>query len=824
MKRIFQTLVGVSLLFLVSGLMITFFFSEKVETAVVTKMNEQIISDLQLGEVSFSLYKKFPSASVKITDLLAFEKEGFNNDTLFYAKTTYIELSIFDILFNKIDIKKVIVDEGRIHIKYNLNRKPNFTIFKTIEGNNNNVKLKKILLLNTSVKYQTKNIDIDCQTRQAILIPQEEKLSINATLFSKKLKVHDQDYINKKNVRLLTTLSLKKDSIFIYRDSRAHIEDVIFELYGSILQGNTIDLDFSCKNQKIAEVMNNTPLHLSSIYKSFQANGELSCKGNIKGLISKESNPALNMSYSIDKGDFTLKSKPFILKNMSLDGKITNGDDRNFQKTKIEITQFDAKTESGFIKGNFIIQDLNQYYLTANLNSSWDLAEINHYFEDSPFFNLEGELLANTEYAGHISFDNRFQNYFLNAQHNSSASFKNTYFNYKSFPLKFNVKSADCKFQNNTINIANSSLTIADSDLNFNGNITNLIRYILKKKDEIYITGDLRSTYIKFDELLTLKDLSESKNTDAMPNWINATLNTNVTTFSYNEFIASDITGELSYHNLTLSGKDLLLNSLNGNIIGNFKLYESNNKLKLFSEINLNKLNIRNSFLAFNNFNQDFITAEHLKGVGTAEIQVEASWKPGLIFEKDRLKVKSHLVIEKGELIQFKPLETLSDYVSLDDLKEVQFSTLENTIEIENSIITIPNMEIKSSALSVFLSGTHTFEQKIDYSIKLLLSELLSNRFRKKNTAINNEFGEVEEEGQIFTTIYLKMTGNTNNPIISFDGVKIKEDIQESIDAEIETIKTIIKEDILKIEESSEKEQGQDIIIEWEDEEKYNPK
>jgi hypothetical protein len=179
------------------------------------------------------------------------------------------------------------------------------------------------------------------------------------------------------------------------------------------------------------------------------------------------------------------------------------------------------------------------------------------------------------------------------------------------------------------------------------------------------------------------------------------------------------------------------------------------------------------------------------------------------------------LIIEKGELIQFKPLESLSNYVSLEDLKEVKFSTLENTIEIDNKVITIPAMEIKSSALSVFLSGTHTFEQEINYSIKLLLSELLSNTFRKKNTAINNEFGEVKKDGQIFSTVYLKMTGNTDDPKISFDGLKIKESIQESIGTEIETIKTIIKEDILKIEESS-KEDGQDVIIEWEDE--YNPK
>lgn len=325
---------------------------------------------------------------------------------------------------------------------------------------------------------------------------------------------------------------------------------------------------------------------------------------------------------------------------------------------------------------------------------------------------------------------------------------------------------------------------------------------------------------MKFDELLTLKDTAEEKGSGIMPKWINADLNTNITTISYDDFIASDITGQLNYNNQTLTGQDIRLNSLNGNIAGDFKLYESkNNKLTLFSQLNLKQLNIRNAFLAFNNFNQDFITAEHIKGIGTAEIQMQATWKPGFIFEKEELKVKSHLVIEKGELIQFKPLESLSDYVSLDDLKEVQFSTLENTIEIDNSVISVPTMEIKSSALSVFISGIHTFEQEIDYRIKLLLSELMSTKFRKKNTQVKKtEFGEIKENGKIFNTIYFKMTGNSENPNISFDGIRFREDVQKGITQEKEAIITIIKEDILRTKEQEKQEKGQDIIIEWDDE------
>ena len=820
-KRIFQTLLGISLLLLISGFIITYFFSEKVEKTVINKIQEQITSDLHIGDVAFSLYEKFPSASVKISNLLAYEKGGFNNDTLFYAKSTYIEISIIDIILSSVDIKKVVVDKGKINIKYDSENNSNFAIFKTNEKSKNKLILNNLILINTHVSFNKKEVNIKWEIQEGFIDFKEGNVIINAKLFSEKLIVNARNYIHKKKIILLTALELKKDSILIQKGSIFHIENLKTKLSGEIIMGKIIDLDFSCEGQELINIINNTPEHLKSIYRSFQANGIVNCNGNIKGLVSKESNPYLDMACNIKKGNFNLKSRPFILKNVNLSAKINNGENRDFKNTKIEISNFDAKTENGFLKGDFSIQNLNKYYLTANLNSSWDLAEINHYFEDSPFFNLQGKLNANTQYSGYISFDSKFTNYFLAANHTSKASFKEASFTYKNFPLEFNFNSIECTFKNNQIEVGNSAFTIADSDLYFEGYINNLIEYILKKKDQINVTGKLKSTYMKFDELLTLKDISkEEEGAGAMPNWISTDLSTNITTFSNYDFIASNIVGKLTYKNKTLIGEDISLNSLNGNIAGNFKFNESkNNNLTLFSQLNLKQLNIRNAFLAFNNFNQDFITAEHIKGIGTAQIQMKASWKPGFIFEEEELKVKSHLIIEKGELIKFKPLESLSDYVSLDDLKTVQFSTLENTIEIENKLVTIPTMEIKSSALSVFISGSHTFEQEIDYRIKLLLSELMSTKFRKRNTQIKKtEFGEIKENGKIFNTIYFKMTGNSEAPNISFDGIRFREDVQKEISQEKETITNIIKEDILLTKEQEKQEKGQDVIIEWDDE------
>jgi hypothetical protein len=245
--------------------------------------------------------------------------------------------------------------------------------------------------------------------------------------------------------------------------------------------------------------------------------------------------------------------------------------------------------------------------------------------------------------------------------------------------------------------------------------------------------------------------------------------------------------------------------------------------LLLKTDVKLKKINIRKTFEAFQNFDQDFISKEELNGIATTEMNIESHWKPSFIFNPEKLKIKSHLVIEKGELINFKPLEKLSAFVSLDDLKHVKFSTLENTIEVADKIINIPTMEIKSTALSVFLSGTHTFEQELDYSITLLLSELLSKKFRKENTNINNQFGEIVKDEENLTTVYLKMQGNKDGVKTTFDGLKIKEGFKKTISNEIKTINTIIKEDLLNKSKDKNEIDEQDIRIEWEEEENYLP-
>jgi len=819
-KRILKILLILLLIICSIIFTITTYFADEIEKSVISKIQNNLDAPLILDDVEFTIYENFPYASVKITNLLVLESTEFNNDTLLFTKRAYIELSLFDLINKVYDLQSIIVTDAKINIKYSNLNTPNFLIFKKNPKNKNPLSIHKITLLNAEliIKKEIPMLDMSWDLTKSIITINNNIYMFNIDGFSNKLAVGITDYMNTKKIDFTAKTQITKDTIKIL-DSDLDIEDILLNVKGNIFNGNILDLEVASKNQEINQIITHLPENIKNVCSPFIAFGKITFNSVLKGLINKEKNPLLQMDYEVVEGNFKLRSIPFELNNVKMNGNLSNGKDRNFNSTKIVSNLFKAKTKKGDINGQFTLTNLNNYFLNSQFESSWDLTEINQYFKDSPFIGLKGKLFTTTNYKGNITFDSLFKKRFLNANHKSDLKLKNVKFNYQEFPLNFTMELVDCKIKNHKILVNSYESTISETDFNFKGEILNLIAYIIGEAPKIYIDGSIKSTYTNFMEVMTLgnisKDGSKAKSQNIMPDWVDANTNVDIKNFSYENFIASDVSGAIEYENSNINGSNLYARSLNGEITGSFILTEPiKNNLKLVSDTTLKKINIRNSFDAFNNYGQTFISKEQLKGIGTAELNIESHWNDNFVLDAKKLKVKSHLAIEKGELIDFKPLENLSAYVSIDELKHVTFSTLENTIDITNEMITIPTMEIKSSALSVFLSGTHTFNQEIDYEVTLLLSELLSTSFRKKNTEIT-EFGEEKKDGKIFNTVYLKMTGNTDDPKISLNKIRFMENVNNSVKKEKETITNIIKQDILQTEEKESEEKGQEIEINW---------
>jgi hypothetical protein len=150
--------------------------------------------------------------------------------------------------------------------------------------------------------------------------------------------------------------------------------------------------------------------------------------------------------------------------------------------------------------------------------------------------------------------------------------------------------------------------------------------------------------------------------------------------------------------------------------------------------------------------------------------------------------------IKNGELVNYAPMNALSAYVKLSELRDVHFSELQNNIEIKDRIVNIPFMTIHTNALNLDVSGTQTFDNIVEYNIKLNLLELLGNKFHKTNYDIDNSDKDVN--GAL--NLYLVMTGPASNPDIRYDKGAVKKKIKEGLKEQKTEVKAALNNEFSK--------------------------
>jgi hypothetical protein len=147
----------------------------------------------------------------------------------------------------------------------------------------------------------------------------------------------------------------------------------------------------------------------------------------------------------------------------------------------------------------------------------------------------------------------------------------------------------------------------------------------------------------------------------------------------------------------------------------------------------------------------------------------------------------------------------LSKYLKGSDLETIRFSNLTNTIEIRDRKIIIPVMDIRSSAMDLTASGTHTFDNMVDYHLGLYLSQIIGRKVRQMNT----EFGTIEDDGLGRPRIFLSMKGSATDPKFTWDRKGTEQRITEEIRKERNTIRDLLKKEFGGNRDEEEKPSGQ---------------
>jgi hypothetical protein len=375
----------------------------------------------------------------------------------------------------------------------------------------------------------------------------------------------------------------------------------------------------------------------------------------------------------------------------------------------------------------------------------------------------------------------------------------------------YNQINGSFDINNNQISINRFNFKARESDLDVDGTINNFIPYLIasmndsvKNQQKIGLNVKLTSQHLNWSDLVGTKTTDETKSLSSkdypIPTLFYAmtgSLTGNIEKFSYDRFNASSLHGTILFLGNYIYFNDMGMNAENGNVTANGKLDITNvNRNLLDLTAKLDGLNISQLFYEFNNFDQTALTDKNLKGTVTSEVVLQAAWDERK-FNKSKLYAIANMSVENGELNDFEPMMALGKFVKISELRNIRFSKLQNQIEIKNEKVFIPSMQIFTNALNVQLSGTHAFNNTIDYKVQLNLLKLLTSKFEKSSVVTN----ATEKSTEGFLNLYLTMTGAASDPLIQYDKGAVKEKITSDLKNEKKEFKDVLKKEFDKQEQ-----------------------
>jgi len=815
-------LLGVSL----SALL--FIYEDEVKSAIISELNKNLKAEVKIDpkNIDLTIIETFPDCSIQFKNVLILEALPIKQkDTLVFAQQLNLLFNILDIWDKKYAIQKIKLKDGVLKPKILKDGKNNYTIWETLqESKQNNEALNFNLELLALDHCRLLYVDQQLSFRALLEIKKFDfkgdfkkddfRMGAEGNVLINKISSGKNVFFNEKECKMSATLNVSKNKYTISK-AQFSIAQLRMDLNGSFTyQDSLSNLNFvySAPDLDIAAALSLMPPMYKDKTKDYKSTGNFYANG--KFFYQSQKDFLLEGNFGIKKGSITYQPKATTISQVNVEGFLKYGTATSLLKIKsIYLKLYDDE-----LNATAVVKNFSDPYLKFSAQSNINLSNLQAFWPIDTLTKLRGNLKIKADVEGLLR-DLRKQTFSSNVKINVNASVLNLEAQFKNDAQVFTIESGSLAALDRELEVQNLKFKRGSSDLLLNGKVPGFFNYLSDASAPLVIRGNLFSNYIKLEDFMVKYEASGGESNLIPPN-ISFKLNAKIQKFSYAQFSANSIAGEIEVKNQKAVISDMILSTMGGTARIDAFSDNVNHNLNVVLQSKLTGINVSHLFTAFNNFGQNTLEDKNIKGFLSADIDFSGTWNNQLEVDLNSIRATCELNIDRGELIDFKPLVSLSKFVDVEDLQHIKFSTLRSDVIIRDKTITFPKTTLINTALNIVFSGTHTFDNIIDYHIQLVISELLAKR-RKAD----DEFGPVEEDKEKRRNAFIFMTGPLDNPKKGFDRKGQKEKIKEDWKQEKKNVKRIFKEEFgLKKNEKPVEEKKSEQKFELEKPDNNQPK
>lgn len=811
-KKIAAVSCAVVLFILLTASLLAVIFENKIAEIFLSQLYKNTKVEIKHKDISFSLIRKFPMASLQVSNI---EVDGIDVDagrspSLLRAEMVFLQFSLLDIFQSHYTVRRIDVENASLHLIVNEEGENNWDIF--IQDTNKTtpvkVKLNVIRFHNVNFRFERRTNQLDVATHFNHL---SAKGNFSDHVFTVKLStdfnikyIHSDtnEYFTNKFVKLQTELYIDaKNEIYKLKNGTFLFESFNFTANASLQRKSkdfAADAKIAFKNIDVEKALKEMPSSIQEKISAYRLTAFLSGNINLNGILGKSNSFSIDGRFECKNGSIQNMENNISLSNTSLKGKVSTKIPDSGSQTSIHIESFSTNLNKGHIEGYFSISNLKKPSIDMGLKANIKLEDWQNFLPKNYLYKTSGQAVVDLTFTNNFDKNSSLSTIdFANANIKGEMVFTNVFLQMKEDENPYENLSGEITVIDKIIYANNLKGELKGNPFELNGSIENLLPYIWNENENLKINAGIFIPTLDLDKLLAKENASPKKKKEAdkkelvLPSQIDFNLSFHAKRIKYQNFEAQNATGTAILAKKSLVIKDLQLNACNGKINAYGSIHANDNKtFNIKCNAQFQQIDVQKAFYAFNSFGQSSLTDKNIRGIAHCDVQFSAVLESNMNIISNSIVSQIGINITNGQLIDFKPMESLSKFVELTELQNMRFAALENKITIENATIIIPAMDIKNNALNLTIFGKQSFDGEIEYYIKMLLRDVLSKKVKAKKHN-SEDFGEIIDDNTGNTYLHIIATGNINNPKFKWDAKSAKKGFQQQISTQKQELETI---------------------------------
>lgn len=756
MRKKWLKIIAISLLAIIVILAVApVLFKGKIMKTIKNSVNKNITATLDFEDVSLSLLRNFPRASVAISDLSIINTAPFEGDTLFYAEKIRLKMGLGQ-LFRKegepMNIKAFSVANAQVNILVNKEGAANYDIAKKdpaavaeekveeAAGEPMIFSVEDYKITNSHVVYYDAGSNMKLGVYE---LNHSGSGDLSASTSELNTKTHalvsfimgDTEYLTKNVIDLDALIQLDlENSKYSFLENKALVNQLplVFDGFVKINEGNQeVDITFKTPSSDFKNFLGVIPAAYAKNIEDVETSGNFMVEGFFKGIVDDKHIPKFSINMASENASFKYPNLPKAVSNITIATEVGNTTGLT-DDTFINIDKLAFKIDQDVFNASAKIRNIiKNPYISATINGKLNLGNLSQAYPVDLQSELSGILDANVSTA--FDMNSITKKRYANTRNKGSFTLSDFRFSSDEMANPFEIEKANMTFNTQTVSLNEFSAKTGQSDFTAKGTISNLLGFMFNK-ETLQGKFDLNSnTFAVTDFMMTTTEEDESAETPSepentgesqkvtIPPFLDCTINAAAGRVLYDNLTLKNVKGSLEIKDQKASITSLTSELFDGRLGLTGEVSTKEDTPTFAMNLKVDAFDIATSFKELQLF--QFLTplANAVKGKLNSDISLSGNLKQDLTPQLTSLSgdvlgelLNAAFVKENSPLLQ-----SFDQQLNFINVKDIDLKNLKTALTFDNGKVSLKPINLKYKDIDMAITGTHGLDKSLAYTATL---------------------------------------------------------------------------------------------------------